>query len=44
MRAFDAGAIRDGQRGMIAGFGPGIVAEVSIGRWAAAEASESLAA
>jgi 1,3,6,8-tetrahydroxynaphthalene synthase len=44
MRAFDAGAIRDGQRGMIAGFGPGIVAEVSIGRWATAAAPQALAA
>jgi 1,3,6,8-tetrahydroxynaphthalene synthase len=44
MRAFDAGAVRSGQKGMIAGFGPGIVAEVSVGRWAAAEASETLAA
>lgn len=47
MRAFDAGAIQDGQKGMIAGFGPGIVAEVSIGRWATgreAEASTMLAA
>jgi 1,3,6,8-tetrahydroxynaphthalene synthase len=44
MRAFDGGAIQGDQRGMIAGFGPGIVAEVSIGRWAAAEASVALAA
>jgi len=35
MRAFDDGAIAHGAKGMIAGFGPGIVAEVSIGRWAA---------
>lgn len=44
MRAFDGGAMQSGQRGMIAGFGPGIVAESSIGRWATAEASETLAA
>lgn len=32
-RAFENGKIRDGAKGLIAGFGPGITAEVSIGRW-----------
>jgi 1,3,6,8-tetrahydroxynaphthalene synthase len=32
-RAFEAGAIQQGDRGMIAGFGPGITAEVSVGRF-----------
>jgi 1,3,6,8-tetrahydroxynaphthalene synthase len=44
MRAFDDDAIQHDAKGMIAGFGPGIVAEVSIGRWASAEAAETVAA
>ena len=32
-RMFDAGGPESGARGMIAGFGPGITAEVSIGTW-----------
>lgn len=32
-RLFDAGAIADGARGLIAGFGPGITAEISLGTW-----------
>jgi 1,3,6,8-tetrahydroxynaphthalene synthase len=39
-RAFEDGAITDGAKGMIAGFGPGIVAEVSIGRWGTEGRSE----
>lgn len=33
-RAFEDGVIEEGARGLIAGFGPGITAEVSVGRWA----------
>jgi 1,3,6,8-tetrahydroxynaphthalene synthase len=32
-RAFDDGVMFDGAKGMIAGFGPGITAEVCIGTW-----------
>ena len=32
-RAFEHGTAREGQRCIIAGFGPGIVAEISVGRW-----------
>lgn len=32
-RAFDSGAVNHGAKGMIAGFGPGITAEVSVARW-----------
>jgi 1,3,6,8-tetrahydroxynaphthalene synthase len=32
-RAFEAGAVKHGDRGMIAGFGPGITAEVCVGRF-----------
>jgi 1,3,6,8-tetrahydroxynaphthalene synthase len=36
-RAFEAG-VAEGAKGMIAGFGPGITAEVCVGRWAKAKA------
>jgi 1,3,6,8-tetrahydroxynaphthalene synthase len=32
-RAFDSGTIPAGARGIIAGFGPGITAEISLGSW-----------
>jgi 1,3,6,8-tetrahydroxynaphthalene synthase len=32
-RAFEDGVIGDGAKGIIAGFGPGITAEVCVGRW-----------
>ena len=32
-RAFDHGAIQPGSKGIIAGFGPGITAEVCVGTW-----------
>jgi 1,3,6,8-tetrahydroxynaphthalene synthase len=32
-RLFDEGGVTSGQRGMIAGFGPGITAEMSLGVW-----------
>ena len=34
-RMFEAGAVRDGARGIVAGFGPGITAEITLGRWTA---------
>ena len=44
LRAFDDGVMKHDAKGMIAGFGPGIVAEVSVGRWAAAESPVTVAA
>ena len=38
-RAFESGEVFEGARGMIAGFGPGITAEVCVGSWVA-EAKE----
>lgn len=32
-RVFEAGTVADGARGLIAGFGPGITAEMSVGTW-----------
>lgn len=32
-RTFDAGGLAHGARGMIAGFGPGITAEITLGTW-----------
>jgi len=32
-RLFESGGARDGAHGLIAGFGPGITAEVTLGRW-----------
>lgn len=32
-RLFEAGVVREGARGIIAGFGPGITAEITLGRW-----------
>ncbi|WP_404544990.1 type III polyketide synthase [Dyella jejuensis] len=32
-RMFEAGAVHEGARGIIAGFGPGITAEVTLGKW-----------
>jgi 1,3,6,8-tetrahydroxynaphthalene synthase len=43
-RAFDAGVVGEGARGMIAGFGPGITAEMCIGTWAAGNNTRSIAA
>ena len=34
-RVFDEGGIPDGGRSILAGFGPGITAEISLGRWQA---------
>ncbi|MFJ2780772.1 MULTISPECIES: type III polyketide synthase [unclassified Kitasatospora] len=34
-RLFDEGALPDGAQGLIAGFGPGITAEISLGSWVA---------
>jgi 1,3,6,8-tetrahydroxynaphthalene synthase len=36
-RLFEEGALRPGATGMVAGFGPGITAEMSVGRWAVDE-------
>ncbi|MDT0444451.1 type III polyketide synthase [Streptomyces johnsoniae] len=36
-RLFEDGGAQESARGVIAGFGPGITAEISLGRWAAAE-------
>ncbi|SDV51696.1 type III polyketide synthase [Chitinasiproducens palmae] len=33
-RAFEDGEVREGATGMIAGFGPGITAEICVGHWA----------
>ncbi|WP_414720978.1 type III polyketide synthase [Streptomyces sp.] len=35
-RLFDEGGVRDGARGMLAGFGPGITAEMCLGSWVTA--------
>jgi 1,3,6,8-tetrahydroxynaphthalene synthase len=43
-RAFDAGLITEGARGMIAGFGPGITAEMSLCTWADGINTQSIAA
>lgn len=32
-RTFDAAELRHGARGLVAGFGPGITAEITLGRW-----------
>ncbi|QCX50847.1 type III polyketide synthase [Ralstonia pseudosolanacearum] len=32
-RMFESGTAREGARGMVAGFGPGITAEVTLGQW-----------
>ncbi len=36
-RLFDEGGVQDGARGLLAGFGPGITAEMSLGRWQTAD-------
>ncbi|MEC4020190.1 type III polyketide synthase [Streptomyces sp. H27-D2] len=36
-RLFEEGAAVDSQRGLIAGFGPGITAEITLGRWVSGE-------
>ncbi|MFJ8653352.1 type III polyketide synthase [Streptomyces rochei] len=36
-RLFDEGGVQDGARGLLAGFGPGITAEMSVGRWQTAD-------
>lgn len=32
-RMFEAGAVQEGARGIVAGFGPGITAEITLGQW-----------
>lgn len=32
-RMFEAGAMKEGARGIVAGFGPGITAEITLGQW-----------
>ncbi|MFD7919322.1 type III polyketide synthase [Streptomyces sp. NPDC059740] len=39
-RLFDEGGAAQGARGMVAGFGPGITAEMSLGRWSVQGAAE----
>ncbi|MCX3062601.1 type III polyketide synthase [Streptomyces beihaiensis] len=41
-RLFDEGGARDTARGLLAGFGPGITAEMSLGRWIRSDASSGL--
>lgn len=41
-RLFESGKILDGARGIIAGFGPGITAEITLGTWAATNDSCSI--
>ncbi|WP_345596354.1 type III polyketide synthase [Streptomyces marokkonensis] len=36
-RLFDEGGVQDRARGLLAGFGPGITAEMSLGRWQTAD-------
>ncbi|RBM07278.1 type III polyketide synthase [Streptomyces sp. PT12] len=36
-RLFDEGGVENAARGQIAGFGPGITAEIALGRWVSAE-------
>ncbi|MEU4686584.1 type III polyketide synthase [Streptomyces xinghaiensis] len=36
-RLFDEGGLPDSARGLLAGFGPGITAEMSLGRWTSAD-------
>ncbi|WP_345282987.1 3-oxoacyl-[acyl-carrier-protein] synthase III C-terminal domain-containing protein, partial [Kitasatospora albolonga] len=42
-RLFDEGSATDRARGLIAGFGPGITAEVALGRWTVPVAPHSFA-
>lgn len=37
-RLFDEGGLPDSARGLLAGFGPGITAEMSLGRWTSDDA------
>lgn len=39
-RLFDEGGVSDGAQGIIAGFGPGITAEMGLGRWTTDAAAE----
>ncbi|CAM5680859.1 Type III polyketide synthase OS=Streptomyces tendae OX=1932 GN=GUR47_29600 PE=3 SV=1 [Streptomyces tendae] len=41
-RLFDEGGVADGARGLLAGFGPGITAEMSLGCWQTADARRSV--
>ncbi|MFZ3555932.1 type III polyketide synthase [Streptomyces sp. BH055] len=41
-RQFDCGGIPDEARGLIAGFGPGITAEITLGTWVGTDGSPSL--
>ncbi|MFI6345467.1 type III polyketide synthase [Streptomyces sp. NPDC050560] len=43
-RLFDEGGAGAGARGMLAGFGPGITAEMTLGRWTADDRSRALGA
>jgi 1,3,6,8-tetrahydroxynaphthalene synthase len=42
-RLFDDGGLHDGARGLVAGFGPGITAEMSVGTWVGSERSAQVA-
>ncbi|WP_374984489.1 type III polyketide synthase [Streptomyces fradiae] len=42
-RLFDEGGTPDAARGLLAGFGPGITAEMSLGRWTTSESSRPAA-
>ncbi|WP_267884647.1 type III polyketide synthase [Streptomyces sp. NRRL F-5650] len=41
-RLFDEGGVEEGARGLLAGFGPGITAEMSLGCWQTADARRSV--
>ncbi|GAA2588134.1 1,3,6,8-tetrahydroxynaphthalene synthase [Streptomyces lienomycini] len=41
-RLFDAGGAEEGARGLLAGFGPGITAEMSLGRWQTADTRQDV--
>ncbi|MFD7954746.1 type III polyketide synthase [Streptomyces ardesiacus] len=41
-RLFDEGGVQEGARGLLAGFGPGITAEMSLGCWQTADARQDV--
>ncbi|MYS56682.1 type III polyketide synthase, partial [Streptomyces sp. SID6013] len=41
-RLFDEGGVEEGARGLLAGFGPGITAEMSLGCWQTADVRQSV--
>ncbi|MEJ1198553.1 MULTISPECIES: type III polyketide synthase [unclassified Streptomyces] len=41
-RLFDEGGVHDRARGLLAGFGPGITAEMSLGRWQTADETQGV--